>query len=844
MPTTSHPSMLLNNIPSPLPSRHLTQRDSVSPRADVSDWNKPVVLDLTLTSTSTGVYYTLPVSIGGTSYMVQVDTGSSDLWLASSSCTSSSCQNVHLYNPSSSSTSMDADTDFSIDYVSGTIKGRVFWDQMEFAGRKVPRQAAAYDVVNQDMRNGAYSGVMGLSLPGNSIIANTLSQSPWNLGPLSNIEIPPFPVTDPSQDYWLYPSSRRRRRRRRQQSEDLSSRGLFDGSKDPTNSNTTSFISLSLARPSDPRIPSQLGVRSHLPSICDASCQGSMTWSSIIEGPTGQPLFWRVPVRSISVIDGVSGKEVKIAMGQSRLPGNAWPVAILDSGAQNIYTSNRDLLDAIYGSQGQQPASDGNYYIPCTTAIQMTITLSTIGTFPIHPLDLSGYTSGDSTHQTCIGNLQYITPAALAGKGDIVLGAAFMRNVYTVLSGPSYTQTGAWQMPQLSLYSLTANMSSAVEEFQRVRVLEQEIAPGSGTTSGAHSATGSTKPQDSDRALNTAGIVGLAVGCVVCLGLAIFAWLFFVMKRRLRREMKFNRLPPDGSSSSEVHYTPALTSPDAAFIHTESKKRTVSYQSERSVGSYFSTAAPLYTEVENGGGNGGEGTGATGVVSPGADGPVETIRLSVLKRGSSSLLGGGFEDADDVEMGIDGTSAPTMTDVGDLYSDTGPGISQASGRWRIQDDGSGTRPSSKERTGPGASAGMSARNLSALNGDLSAGAKKVSASDAASEILRTRREARQSRCEPTGSSSGSPLIWNSELSSPTFTSLPSSSSSSSSSSTLSSDDTAGNDINKDVSNPPSHRNTNSRLSSQNRSSIGTILGRSPLSAMFTSEPHREDGSGK
>lgn len=55
--------------------------------------------------------------------------------------------------------------------------------------------------------------------------------------------------------------------------------------------------------------------------------------------------------------DGTIGK---ISMGSSALKGQAWPIALLDSGAMGIYMADRNVLNAVYGSVGVGPADDGN----------------------------------------------------------------------------------------------------------------------------------------------------------------------------------------------------------------------------------------------------------------------------------------------------------------------------------------------------------------------------------------------------------------------------------------------------------------------------------------------------
>jgi hypothetical protein len=58
-------------------------------------------------------------------------------------------------------------------------------------------------------------------------------------------------------------------------------------------------------------------------------------------------------------------------MGSSALKGQAWPIALVDSGAMGIYLADRQVLNAIYGSVGIGPAMDGNCEpFPCSSFVQ------------------------------------------------------------------------------------------------------------------------------------------------------------------------------------------------------------------------------------------------------------------------------------------------------------------------------------------------------------------------------------------------------------------------------------------------------------------------------------------
>lgn len=82
-----------------------------------------------LTDQSDGEEWTGTISIGtpAQDFVIDFDTGSSDLWVASSSC--SGCEASHTYSASSSSTSDEQSGTFSIEYGDGSeASGPIYTD--------------------------------------------------------------------------------------------------------------------------------------------------------------------------------------------------------------------------------------------------------------------------------------------------------------------------------------------------------------------------------------------------------------------------------------------------------------------------------------------------------------------------------------------------------------------------------------------------------------------------------------------------------------------------------------------------------------------------------------------
>lgn len=81
------------------------------------------------------------IAIGtpATAYDVILDTGSADLWLASSSCTSG-CEQITTFDTSTSSSFTNLSTPFEITYGSGEASGTLGSDVVQMAGFQVQSQ--------------------------------------------------------------------------------------------------------------------------------------------------------------------------------------------------------------------------------------------------------------------------------------------------------------------------------------------------------------------------------------------------------------------------------------------------------------------------------------------------------------------------------------------------------------------------------------------------------------------------------------------------------------------------------------------------------------------------------
>ncbi|EPT04076.1 hypothetical protein FOMPIDRAFT_1022155 [Fomitopsis schrenkii] len=120
-----------------------------------------------LTDQDSGEEWTGTVSIGtpAQKFTIDFDTGSSDLWVPSSSC--SGCEASHSYDPSSSSSSQEQSGTFEIEYGDGSeASGPIYTDDVTVAGISVTDQTlSAVTSESGDLVGDVADGLMGMAFP-------------------------------------------------------------------------------------------------------------------------------------------------------------------------------------------------------------------------------------------------------------------------------------------------------------------------------------------------------------------------------------------------------------------------------------------------------------------------------------------------------------------------------------------------------------------------------------------------------------------------------------------------------------------------------------------------------
>ncbi|KAJ6588105.1 acid protease [Mycena capillaripes] len=110
---------------------------------------------------------TISVGTPAQKFLIDFDTGSSDLWIPSSSCTSSTCSSKSKYKASSSSTSSKKTGTFSIQYGDGsTVSGPVYSETVTVAKVAVTKQYfSPVTTLSASFKDDPIDGILGLAFP-------------------------------------------------------------------------------------------------------------------------------------------------------------------------------------------------------------------------------------------------------------------------------------------------------------------------------------------------------------------------------------------------------------------------------------------------------------------------------------------------------------------------------------------------------------------------------------------------------------------------------------------------------------------------------------------------------
>ncbi|KAJ7446446.1 acid protease [Mycena galericulata] len=130
-----------------------------------------------LTDENEDIEWAGKISIGTPpqNFKIDFDTGSSDLWVPSVSCTSTTCASKAKFNANFSSTSAIQPGTFAIEYGDGsTVSGAVYTDTVTVAGVKATKQSlSAVTNLSTVFAQNPSDGILGMAFPSISNLGKT-----------------------------------------------------------------------------------------------------------------------------------------------------------------------------------------------------------------------------------------------------------------------------------------------------------------------------------------------------------------------------------------------------------------------------------------------------------------------------------------------------------------------------------------------------------------------------------------------------------------------------------------------------------------------------------------------
>ncbi|KAH8106150.1 acid protease [Cristinia sonorae] len=278
--------------------------------------------------------YMTNITVGGNDYVVQIDTGSSDLWIKGS----------RFPLPNSHPTTISRNVSYGIGWANGTVS----YAAVEFAGIKISQQAFL-DVYNVDNPLISYDadGLVGLGFTSLSTIDALVNQT----GASSGRSL-------------LY--------------------NAFAQNPDEPN-----YITFALQRVSDPDddVEGAFTIGETAPEYASI-----MNTPPIPTFPENSPTRWNV------LLDGliVNNKQVSVTSTVTGAPSNK-AVVLLDTGTSYSYSSV-EICNAIYGGVpgAHFESRIGQWIVPCEAEIDIALQIGG-RLFPLHPLDVTPASISDPT---------------------------------------------------------------------------------------------------------------------------------------------------------------------------------------------------------------------------------------------------------------------------------------------------------------------------------------------------------------------------------------------------------------------------------------------------------------
>ncbi|CAE6357755.1 unnamed protein product [Rhizoctonia solani] len=389
-------------------------------------------------SNFSNMFYTTNLTIAGVEIPVQLDTGSTDLWIYPIAHPNLFA-NVHNFT----------NVPVGVRYGKGSIDGHLAVANVSFAGFDVDDQAFIAATSAKDMdglfQKGTY-GIMGFGFDTLSNVVRAVQtnyNATWGRSLLSNL----FLQEPNTPNHIAFALER---------ADDLDdmAEGAFDiGEILPQ----YSAISKSSPIPLWP--------------------ENANRWTVLLDGMSvnGSPVQLNSTFEGDNEADPPEGKSL----------------ALLDTGA-SLGLLPKWAVDAIYGHipGSVYVQSDDLWIVPCLGEATVTFTIGGV-TVPIHPLDLTipgVFTVGRTKQTFCYNAFQPLTINNL--PFDFLLGDSFLRNVYAVYDFGDFDASGNMGKPYVKLLPLT-DPKAASESFKKNRAATLAQLPPEGD---ATKLTGASAP--------------------------------------------------------------------------------------------------------------------------------------------------------------------------------------------------------------------------------------------------------------------------------------------------------------------------------------------------------------
>ncbi|KAI0632396.1 acid protease [Trametes polyzona] len=362
------------------------------------------------------VRYVTDITLGGQHFSVQIDTGSSDLWVAGSV-----------------SNSKDTGKSAKVQYAVGAAEGPVHTASLDFAGYTIPDQA--FISASATTAQPAGSGLIGLGPNIASVVRTSLGS--------------------PAGDTVLDRIFRQ-------------------------NTSTPNYLTFLLGRIRDPTDPpnGELTVGELVPGYESVTSQPKLAVSTVGKSEISNQ-HWQILLDADGIV-GPAGNNVIDEFNVETVVGSTSNdkqlTVVIDTGYSLPQVPPR-VAEAFYkdvpgAKLVNVPTLNGQIWqLPCNKEVNVTFKFSGVS-FPIHPLDtnIDLNTTDSRGRHVCFGAFQPMQ-APQGATYDVIFGMAFLRNAYTYINFGDFVEGSpdTTADPYVQMLPTTNDTAEAHADFIKVR---------------------------------------------------------------------------------------------------------------------------------------------------------------------------------------------------------------------------------------------------------------------------------------------------------------------------------------------------------------------------------------